>query len=470
MPQIHPHRARRHHRRSYKWLWRVLGVIVVLFVVGNVLLYVHFRQRTYPNTSILNLQVGNKTKGEVARAISQPDADLLPERVTLKHAERTQQVTTQELGIRTDTGKTTGIDHAANWLPLLQLFKQHRLDPPVRIDASVLQAKAETLRASFHKDPVNAQIALKDANFSTLAAQDGFTLDTTALGKRLVAELRSGKDTLGVPVRSLRPQITTSAAEATAQKLNAQLQTPLTYRLGNSTHVPNRAAIASWYTSSGSSYDIADTALGNYILQQARAAGIQPANVRDVMAKTKAALQAHAASEFRITPYANAKTIHYCVAGRGVPDSSLAAVRTKAAQTLNDIRGWSIDGQALFKEVNSGCDFTLWLSAASQVPSFGGVCDSMWSCRIGANVVINNDRWQNASPAWNKMGGTLDEYRDMVINHETGHWIGFGHDHCGGAGQPAPVMQQQSINLQGCTFSPWPSAAERSSARTKLGL
>jgi hypothetical protein len=48
----------------------------------------------------------------------------------------------------------------------------------------------------------------------------------------------------------------------------------------------------------------------------------------------------------------------------------------------------------------------------------------------------------------------------MVINHEVGHFIGFGHASCGGAGQPAPVMQQQSISLQGCKFNPWPTASE----------
>jgi len=94
----------------------------------------------------------------------------------------------------------------------------------------------------------------------------------------------------------------------------------------------------------------------------------------------------------------------------------------------------------------------------------------MWSCRVGPNVVINFDRWQNASPAWNQMGGTLEEYRHMVINHESGHWLGFGHAQCPGAGQQAPVMQQQSINLQGCKFNAWPTAGEIAALRRSLGI
>ncbi|MET1033315.1 MAG: DUF3152 domain-containing protein, partial [Candidatus Saccharimonadales bacterium] len=98
------------------------------------------------------------------------------------------------------------------------------------------------------------------------------------------------------------------------------------------------------------------------------------------------------------------------------------------------------------------------------------ICDSLWSCRVGPNVVINFDRWQGASSSWNANGGTLDDYRHMVINHETGHWLGFGHASCGGAGQLAPVMQQQSIDLQGCKFNPWPSTSEITTLRRTLGL
>lgn len=75
-------------------------------------------------------------------------------------------------------------------------------------------------------------------------------------------------------------------------------------------------------------------------------------------------------------------------------------------------------------------------------------------------MIINEDRWLGATPAWNDAGGSLRDYRHMVINHETGHWLGFSHSYCGGPGQLAPVMQQQSISLQGCKFNPWPLTSE----------
>ncbi|MFC7757142.1 DUF3152 domain-containing protein [Catellatospora bangladeshensis] len=50
----------------------------------------------------------------------------------------------------------------------------------------------------------------------------------------------------------------------------------------------------------------------------------------------------------------------------------------------------------------------------------------------------------------------LDDYRAFALNHELGHQIGYGHEACPAAGQPAPVMQQQSTDRKGCTPNPWP--------------
>jgi hypothetical protein len=63
----------------------------------------------------------------------------------------------------------------------------------------------------------------------------------------------------------------------------------------------------------------------------------------------------------------------------------------------------------------------------------------------------------------------LRDYRHMVVNHEAGHFLGFGHANCGGPGQLAPVMQQQSINLQGCQHNPWPLQWERQRLASRLG-
>lgn len=155
-----------------------------------------------------------------------------------------------------------------------------------------------------------------------------------------------------------------------------------------------------------------------------------------------------------------AREVTYMVASKGAVTADMDEFRSQVNQTLNAPNGWSRLG-VRFVRVESGGQFTIWLSEASQVPSFSpGGCDAIVSCRVGSNVIINELRWVNGADAWNAAGGSLRDYRHMVVNHETGHWLGHGHEYCSGAGQPAPVMQQQTLDMQGCTPNPWPQAHE----------
>ena len=168
--------------------------------------------------------------------------------------------------------------------------------------------------------------------------------------------------------------------------------------------------------------------------------------------------------------------ITYEVRGRGNV-SDLAVLADEAAAVYADARGWSLGGSIRFERVEAGGAFTLWLAADALMSSFGGACDVEWSCRNGRNVVINEDRWLGASDSWTgyqppprQPAPTLATYRQMVLNHETGHWLGFGHGPCSGPGQPAPVMQQQSMTLAVCAPNPWPLPAERATLAARRGV
>lgn len=154
------------------------------------------------------------------------------------------------------------------------------------------------------------------------------------------------------------------------------------------------------------------------------------------------------------------RTVRYSVRTRGdVAGVDVADFRRLAQETYDDPRGWRAKG-VRFQQVRRGGAFTLWLSQARLVPSYSSACSAQWSCRVGRNVVINVDRWRGASPAWNRAGESLRDYRHMVVNHETGHWLGHGHAGCPRRGAPAPVMMQQSKGTHGCRFNPWPTPRE----------
>ncbi|WP_299052074.1 DUF3152 domain-containing protein [uncultured Nocardioides sp.] len=153
------------------------------------------------------------------------------------------------------------------------------------------------------------------------------------------------------------------------------------------------------------------------------------------------------------------RVVSYHVETRGRIVASLPEFRRQAAESYADARGWRGRG-VVFRRVARGGDFTLVLAEASEVPRFSPGCSAEWSCRVGRYVIINQLRWRTASPAWNRAGGSRRDYRHMVVNHETGHWLGRGHVGCPGRGRPAPVMMQQSKGLDGCRHNPWPTLGE----------
>ena len=127
-------------------------------------------------------------------------------------------------------------------------------------------------------------------------------------------------------------------------------------------------------------------------------------------------------------------------------------------QVLDSPRGWvGYRGVAFHLVADaSAADFVLNLSSPPTVDIGCGALDTggTWSCRVGNQVFLNVDRWWFATPTWN--GYLLDDYRAYMINHEVGHYLGFGHVTCPVAGSASPVMQQQSITLNGCEPNPWP--------------
>ena len=152
--------------------------------------------------------------------------------------------------------------------------------------------------------------------------------------------------------------------------------------------------------------------------------------------------------------------VTYSVSTRGAITADMQEFKTVVHDTLNDSRGWARLGVG-FTEVESGGRFTVFLTEASQMTTFSATgCDTTYSCNVGQAVAINQDRWLGATSSWIGGGGDLASYRQMVINHEVGHWLGHGHRMCGGTGQQAPLMQQQSMDLQGCTPNAWPLSAE----------
>ena len=130
-------------------------------------------------------------------------------------------------------------------------------------------------------------------------------------------------------------------------------------------------------------------------------------------------------------------------------------------QTLGDPRSWGADGRMSFQRVGRAAvragqyDFKVSLISPASMETYcpGLGTGGYTSCRYGERAVINLARWATAVPHY---GGDIATYRQYVVNHEAGHALGNGHVDCPGAGQVAPVMLQQTLDLEGCTKNAWP--------------
>ena len=141
------------------------------------------------------------------------------------------------------------------------------------------------------------------------------------------------------------------------------------------------------------------------------------------------------------------------------------------ASTLTDPRGWGRAG-FVFTFDDPEAAYVVVLDDGPAVDALCLPYDTygLYSCQNGPVVALNADRWRSATPEWT---GDLATYRQMLVNHEVGHLLGQHHPHvaCPGAGEAAPVMAQQSTELDACIPNPWPLEWEvRCAARHEESL
>jgi hypothetical protein len=141
-----------------------------------------------------------------------------------------------------------------------------------------------------------------------------------------------------------------------------------------------------------------------------------------------------------------------------------------AERTLEDQRGWQRAGFDI--RILPAANFRVVLAEG---PVVDRLCHpyttrSTYSCQNGPVVALNADRWRTATPQWT---GSLPGYRRMLVNHEVGHLLGQHHPEvqCPQPGHEAPIMAQQSTELNGCLPNPWPLPHEiKRAAKHELPL
>lgn len=141
---------------------------------------------------------------------------------------------------------------------------------------------------------------------------------------------------------------------------------------------------------------------------------------------------------------------------KGLPYSAKEVARF-IETTLADDRGWAAEHK--LARVDGHADLRIVLATPETADALCAPLDTdgRLSCRNGSDVVLNAWRWHFGADSY---ADDLAAYRRYVVNHETGHALGYPHAVCPGEGATAPVMLQQTKGLDGCTANPWPARVD----------
>ena len=179
----------------------------------------------------------------------------------------------------------------------------------------------------------------------------------------------------------------------------------------------------------------------------------------------------------------------------GVNETEFNNFINQVMNIYNDDNGWKKAGIG-FEKVDSGGGLTIEYTTANNCDTGEEVLEYNRSNRGikipekskreenykinvschkgGTTIYVYKERWDYTSPSWTEAGGGLGGYRQMLINHETGHyldWHGLINDFdskwdtqyaddshlykCLTDGT-APIMMQQTLDMFGCTIRSWP--------------
>jgi len=123
---------------------------------------------------------------------------------------------------------------------------------------------------------------------------------------------------------------------------------------------------------------------------------------------------------------------------------------------LNHEKGWiNITGKSFHHTNVEDSDFVYIFATPETTDElcYPLQTNGIYSCRNEREIVINDFRWKNGATDFLR---DLETYRLYLINHETGHILGWGHSNCPKEGAVAPVMMQQSKGTDGCIPYGWP--------------
>lgn len=156
-----------------------------------------------------------------------------------------------------------------------------------------------------------------------------------------------------------------------------------------------------------------------------------------------------------VTAAGEGRDVAYTVEVEPTLEVDPRAVAATVEEALHDPRSWASDVELRRVDDIGQADIRVVLAEPATVDELCGQVGletvGEFSCWNGTFAALNARRWEDGADAFDD----LTTYRRYLVNHEVGHGLGHGHEDCGAAGEPAPVMMQQTKGTDGCEANGW---------------
>jgi hypothetical protein len=444
--------------RSFSRVWLAAFAVFALFLAVNAVLASYYSTHVYPGVRLDGDDLGGVTYSQlnslIAAKENQPSLTAIIGSESYRlNTNNLGSINVQQLDRQVwNAGRTTPLPLAG---VVETLLSQPIVSMP-QINSTALNYLAEELVSQIDRSSANAVPMIFDGQAFIIAEKNGEQLDQT----RVASEIRltyGSASSFAMTPEKIMPKITASAYSndlATAQQI---LSLKLQIKLKNSVFNPTTQQLGSWitFTGPGMGISVNNPVLAAYITTiPGKFDRVAAMNAFLNGIKTRQNVDYVASAEkIKVIPKQSSMPSSYPLATYSYCDSAGSTAETEvlsssAASAFSDSSSWAMGGRLKFVPVKSNCNFSISLVDSNAMSRLNSACSGQSSCQSGNAIELNLSNWLAAPVTWTT---GIDSYRQQMIDHEVGHWLGFNHASCTLKSSPVPILENPTVVLDGCS-------------------
>jgi len=242
---------------------RITGLVIGVFILVNLVIFVSFKDRTFPNQTVGSKPIGSISYSALESKINQ--LGLLPKKVVLSAHGQNYVYSASALGVEANSSLIIQRLKHKSWLPLLNLFGSHNVAFSETVNVSKLNGALSLLTTTSKQNPVNASVVLADDQFTLSPAQSGYQIDLNGAMSQISNAISQGQNSINLAVATIAPAVSNTAATKTLDQLMQAEKDSLSFTYLSSSARPTAQTIANWYSLNGTAYSLNTNLISNYI-------------------------------------------------------------------------------------------------------------------------------------------------------------------------------------------------------------